>query len=181
VSKGCFGSPIIEPVFVNGEFKVLLVSGPDISNDFHSSPNEIWYYQLEGTLVLKIIDGGTVRSFSLCGPNGSGDNNSNSNSNNIDNDKNHKNNNCFLLEANIPHLCIRANGSIGLVIEKESGPTQYDNQYFVCRSCGNLIHQRKFQTNQKYIDLDLSAYRQKYYSSSASLRTCSRCKTVDQI
>ena len=45
-------------VFRDSEFIVQVVGGPNSRKDYHVDPGEEFFYQLEGDMLLKIIEGG---------------------------------------------------------------------------------------------------------------------------
>ena len=59
----------------DGQFMVMVVGGPNARTDYHINPGEELFYQLEGDIVLKIIEDGKPRDmpisrarFSCCRP-----------------------------------------------------------------------------------------------------------------
>ena len=52
-------------VWNDGEFIVMVVGGPNNRKDYHYNETPEFFYQLEGDITLKIIDGGVVKMFKL--------------------------------------------------------------------------------------------------------------------
>src|SRR5262245_63735509 len=48
-------------VFKDANFQVMVVGGPNKRNDYHVDPGEELFYQIEGDIVLKVIEGGKPR------------------------------------------------------------------------------------------------------------------------
>ena len=75
-------------------FIVMVVGGPNARKDYHYNESEELYYQVEGNIVLKIIDKGVSRDIAI----NEGD--------------------IFLLPPQTPHSPQRPANTVGLVIEK---------------------------------------------------------------
>ena len=45
-------------VYDDGDFMVMVVGGPNSRKDYHVDPVEEFFYQLEGDMVLKVIEDG---------------------------------------------------------------------------------------------------------------------------
>ena len=76
------------------DFIVMVVGGPNSRKDFHYNETEELFYQLEGDIVVRIIEDGKIVPLSI------------------------KQGEMFLLPARVPHSPQRGAGTIGLVIEK---------------------------------------------------------------
>ena len=53
--------PVGNACIWNSGFLVMVVGGPNQRDDFHVNPGEELFYQLEGDIVLKIIEDGEPR------------------------------------------------------------------------------------------------------------------------
>ncbi|MBU6429886.1 MAG: 3-hydroxyanthranilate 3,4-dioxygenase [Cyanobacteria bacterium REEB65] len=97
------------------EFIVMVVGGPNARKDYHVDPSDEFFYQLEGDIVLQIIDDGQLRSIPL------------------------RQGQIFLLPGNVPHSPQRPAGTVGLVIERERKPDEEERFQWYCDQCGNLL------------------------------------------
>ena len=97
-------------------FIVMVVGGPNARKDYHYNESEELYYQVEGNIVLKIIDNGVPRDI----PINEGD--------------------MFLLPPKTPHSPQRGPGTVGLVIEKVR-QEEKDGFLWYCEQCGNKLHE----------------------------------------
>ena len=75
-------------------FIVMIVGGPNSRKDYHFNETEELYYQIEGDIVVKIIENGKPRDIAI----NEGD--------------------IFLLPPKTPHSPQRGPNTVGLVIEK---------------------------------------------------------------
>ena len=72
-------------VYDDGDFMVMVVGGPNSRKDYHVDPVEEFFYQLEGDMILKIIENGKRVDISI------------------------KEGDIFLLPKNIPHSLLYSN------------------------------------------------------------------------
>ena len=136
-------------------FIVMVVGGPNSRKDYHYNESEELYYQVEGNIVLKIIDEGTPRNIEL------------------------KEGDMFLLPPLTPHSPQRPANTVGLVIEKvrEDKVNEKDAFMWFCEKCGNKLYEEFVFVED--IVKQLPPIMEQFYSSGA-LRTCNRCGTVMQ-
>ena len=127
--------------------------GPNARKDYHYNESEELYYQVEGNIVLKIIDNGVPRSI----PINEGD--------------------MFLLPPKTPHSPQRGANTVGLVIEKirEDEEEEKDAFMWFCENCGNKLHEEVLFV--KDIVSQLPPVMNKFWGS-IELRTCKKCGTV---
>ncbi len=134
-----------------GDYIVMIVAGPNARKDYHFNETEELYYQLEGSITVKIQEDGKAVSLPL----NAGD--------------------MFLLPARVPHSPIRTPNSIGLVIECKRKAEEDDRLMWFCDGCNNKLHEYKFHLND--IEKDFIPRFRDFYGS-VDLRTCKKCGTV---
>lgn len=143
-------------IYKNAEnFIVMVVGGPNARKDYHYNESEELYYQVEGNIVLKIIDDGEPKNI----PINEGD--------------------MFLLPPKTPHSPQRPANTVGLVIEKirEDKEQEKDAFMWFCENCGNKLYEEfEFITD---IVTQLPPIMNRFYDNQ-SLCTCSKCGTVMQ-
>jgi len=133
-------------------FIVMVVGGPNARKDYHFNESEELYFQVEGNIVLKIIDEGKPKDI----PINEGD--------------------MFLLPANTPHRPERPADTVGLVIEcKRSANTYQDGLIWFCDNCNTQLHEYRFHLDN--IEKDFLPRFREFYGSK-ELRTCKKCGTV---
>ena len=138
-------------VFRDTEFIIMVVGGPNARKDFHVDPAEEFFYQLEGDMVLRVAEQGTLRDV----PIRAGD--------------------ILLLPPATPHSPQRSAGSVGLVIERQRRPGELDGLQWYCDQCGQLLHEEFFALSD--IETQFPPVFARFYGSQA-LRTCRHCGTV---
>ncbi len=143
-------------IYKNAEnFIVMVVGGPNARKDYHYNESEELYYQVEGNMVLKIIDDGVPKDI----PINEGD--------------------MFLLPPKTPHSPQRPANTVGLVIEKirEDKEQEKDAFMWFCENCGNKLYEEfEFITD---IVSQLPPIMNRFYGNQ-SLCTCSKCGTIMQ-
>jgi 3-hydroxyanthranilate 3,4-dioxygenase len=131
-------------------FIVMVVGGPNARKDYHYNESEELYYQVEGNIVLKIIDGGMPRDIAI----NEGD--------------------IFLLPPQTPHSPQRGPGTVGLVIEKVR-ENEEDGFLWYCENCGNKLYEEHLHVSD--IVTQLPPVMQGFYSDEHK-RTCNKCGAV---
>lgn len=146
--------PVGNKLLFDGEFKVMIVAGPNARTDYHIESGEEWFYQLEGNMTLRVVDDGDFYDVRI----GAGD--------------------TFCLPANIPHSPQREAGSIGLVVERQRGHGEIDALQWYCqnKTCRNILFRKEFVC----VDLgrDLAPIIEAYYGDVRK-RTCKSCGFVE--
>ena len=135
----------------NDDFIVMVVGGPNARKDFHFNEGEELFYQLEGTINLRIINNGKIENVSLS----EGD--------------------MFLLPPRTPHLPQRPANTIGLVIERYRKPEEKDGFLWFCENCNHKLYEEFVEV--KDIVKQLPEVMNRFYSS-IELCKCQQCGTV---
>ena len=78
-------------VWNDGEFIVMVVGGPNNRKDYHYNETPEFFYQLEGDIVLKIIDKGVAKDIHI------------------------KEGDIYLLPSKVPHSSQRGANTVGIV------------------------------------------------------------------
>ena len=138
-------------IFEDGDFLIMVVGGPNKRKDYHVDPVEEFFYQLEGDMLLKVIDNGNRIDVSI------------------------KEGDIFLLPKNVPHSPQRFEDTIGLVIEYKRPDGALDYFQWYCDDCDSLIHEVELDLED--IVLQLPPLFSAYWNSIES-RTCDNCGAV---
>ncbi|GIN95449.1 3-hydroxyanthranilate 3,4-dioxygenase [Siminovitchia terrae] len=133
----------------DSDFIYMMVGGPNKRRDFHVSPAEEFFYQVEGDCYVEIINDEGKREVVTV-----------------------KEGEVFLLPANVPHSPHRVADTYGLVIEKKRGPGQLEDMVWFCDKCDHELHRITMQLAN--IETQLKAGIEEF-NSSEDLRMCDNC------
>lgn len=138
-----------------GDYIVMIVAGPNARKDYHYNETEELFYQVEGNINVRIQEDGKAVDIAI----NEGD--------------------MFLLPAKVPHSPMRAEGSIGLVIERvRKGTDCEDGLMWFCDNCNHKLYEKKFPLTN--IEKDFLPVFRHFYASEA-LRTCDNCQHTMEI
>ena len=138
-------------VYKDSEFIVMVVGGPNSRKDYHFNEGEEFFYQLEGDVVIKIIEDGKPVYIQI------------------------KEGEIFMLPARTPHSPQRGEGTIGLVIERERAKTELDGFMWYCENCGTKLYEEfEYVTD---IVKQLPPVFDRFYNNKEHC-TCKNCGTV---
>jgi 3-hydroxyanthranilate 3,4-dioxygenase len=135
----------------NDDYIVMVVGGPNARKDFHYNEGEEFFYQLEGDIVLKVVEDGEHKDIPI------------------------REGEIFLLPPKVHHSPRRPANTVGLVIERYRKPHEKDGFIWYCEHCGHKLHEEFIDL--KDIVAQLPVVMERFYSSTA-LRTCQQCGTV---
>jgi 3-hydroxyanthranilate 3,4-dioxygenase len=146
--------PVGNKMIWNDGFMVMVVGGPNQRSDFHINPTQELYYQVEGDIVLRIMEDGKRRDIPI------------------------RQGDIFLLPANTPHSPQRPANTVGLVIEYARPEEANDHMRWYCQKCGAVVHDAEFHL----VDLgkQLKPILEQFHTD-AKLRTCKTCGTVQDV
>jgi 3-hydroxyanthranilate 3,4-dioxygenase len=138
-------------LFQDSEFIIMAVGGPNSRKDFHHDPGEEFFFMLEGSMVLRIVQDGRLTEIPI-----------------------HEGE-VFLLPADVPHSPQRPAGSVGIVVERRRKPSELDGFSWYCDNCGNRLFLQHVPVGN--IETELPLIFSRFYSS-VEHRTCKTCGTV---
>ncbi|MCC9165242.1 3-hydroxyanthranilate 3,4-dioxygenase [Pontibacter harenae] len=135
----------------NDDFIVMVVGGPNARKDYHYDEGEEFFYQLEGDIVLKIIEDGKPVDVPI------------------------KEGEIFLLPPRVPHSPRRPANTVGLVVERYRKPGEKDGFLWFCENCGNKLYEEYADVTD--IVGQLPVIMNNFWESKEH-RTCSNCGEV---
>lgn len=139
-------------VYKDTEFTVMVVGGPNTRKDYHVDEGEEFFYQLEGDMVLKVIDDGAHYDV----PISEGE--------------------ILLLPPHVRHSPQRPQaGSIGLVVEPKRADGAKDAFEWYCFHCKSRVH--RVEVTLTSIVRDLPPLFERFYGDE-KLRACPQCGAV---
>lgn len=137
----------------NDDFIVMVVGGPNARKDYHYDEGEEFFYQLEGDIVLKIIEDGKPVDIPI------------------------KEGEIFLLPPRVPHSPRRPANTVGLVMERYRKPGEKDGFLWFCENCGNKLYEEYADVTDIVGQLPIIMDN---FWKSEERRTCSNCGEVMQ-
>ena len=138
-------------VYENSDFMVMVVGGPNSRKDYHVDPVEEFFYQIEGDMVLKVMNDHNRVDIPI------------------------KEGEMFLLPKNIPHSPQRFKNTVGLVIEYKREEGALDSFQWYCDQCDNLLHEVTLDLEN--IVAQLPPLFDSYWKDTRA-RTCNKCGSV---
>ena len=141
-----------QQIWLDTDFIVTVVGGPNQRTDFHDDPYEEFFYQFRGNAYLNTMQDGRPGRVEL------------------------KEGAMFLLPPHVRHSPQRPEaGSLCIVIERSRPEGALDGFEWYCPACQALIHRAEVQL--KSIVRDLPPLFGAFYGDLAA-RTCRQCGTV---
>ncbi len=131
-------------------FIVMVVGGPNARKDYHFNETEELYYQVEGDIVVKIIDNGEFKDIPI------------------------REGEMFLLPPKTPHSPQRGPGTVGLVIEKKR-ESEDDGFLWFCEKCGHKLYEETLHVDD--IVKQLPPVMNRFWENTLR-RTCEKCGAV---
>jgi len=141
-------------VWKDTEFLVMIVGGPNRRKDYHIEEGEEFFYQIEGDIVVRIMEDGAPRDIEV------------------------KQGDMFLLPPRVPHSPQRPENTVGMVIERVRKAGELDHLRWYCESCGEVLHDSAFQLED--LGTQLKPIIENFYADEL-LRSCKKCNTVMQV
>lgn len=138
-------------VYKDTEFMIMVVGGPNSRKDFHYNEGEEFYYQLEGDIILRIMEDGKEKEIPI------------------------KEGEIFLLPPKVPHSPRRPANTVGLVIERRRLEGEKDGLQWYCERCGEKLYDEYFALTN--IVTQLPPVFDRFYGDEAK-RTCKACHLV---
>jgi len=143
--------PVGNKAIYNEDYIVMVVGGPNARKDYHLNMTPEFFYQVEGDIVLKVIDDGKAKDIHI------------------------REGEVFYLPPNIPHSPQRGPDTIGLVIEQKREDDMDDGLVWFCENCSNELYQEPFKLDN--IENDLPVIFEKFYTDLENT-TCTKCGTI---
>ena len=135
-------------IFEERGFIVMAVAGPNVRKDFHVDEGPELFLQIEGDIVLEVVEDGARRSIPI------------------------REGELFLLPPGVPHSPQRPAGSLGLVVERTRRPGELDAFLWLCDACGETLHRVELELTD--ITTQLAPLFDAFWAD-ADARTCRRC------
>lgn len=138
-------------VYEDGDFIIMAVGGPNSRKDYHDDPGEEFFYQIEGDMVLRVMEPAGPRDIEI------------------------RQGEMFLLPAHVYHSPQRRADTVGLVIERKRQEGEQDRFLWFCDNCNAELHAVSVQL--KDIVKDLPPLFDAFWDSEDA-RGCKHCGHV---
>jgi 3-hydroxyanthranilate 3,4-dioxygenase len=135
-------------VWEDREFIVMVVGGPNSRTDFHINQGEEFFYQVEGDMVLRVMEQGRPADIPI------------------------REGDIFLLPPKVPHSPQRAAGTVGLVLERKRAPGEKDGFAWYCEKCSASLYSEFLEVTN--LVKDLPPVFDRFYGDPAHLQ-CKKC------
>ncbi len=139
-----------QQVFEENDFIVMVVGGPNSRTDYHYDEGPEFFYQLEGEMLLKTMQGGKRVDIQI----GEGE--------------------ILLLPPKVPHSPQRYANTVGLVVERKRLENELDGFMWFCDNCDHLLYEEYLYVDD--IVGQLPPIFDRFYNSK-KYRTCEHCST----
>ena len=133
------------------DFIVMVVGGPNARKDFHYNEGEEFFYQIEGDITLRVMDGDEVIDIPI------------------------READIYLLPPKVPHSPQRPANTVGLVIERKRNKGEQDGFQWYCENCGKKLYDEYFALTN--IVTQLPPVMERFFSNAEN-RTCKSCGHV---
>ena len=140
-----------QQVFEEDDFIVMIVGGPNSRKDYHVDEGPELFYQIEGHMVLQVIDDGERTNITI------------------------SEGEMLLLPPGIPHSPQRFADTVGLVVERKRLEHELDGFMWFCESCNNKLYEERVHVDD--IVKQLPPVFDRFYRSKKH-RRCDKCGTV---
>ena len=140
-------------VYDEGDFMIMVVGGPNSRKDYHVDTVKEFFYQLEGDMLLKIMEDGKRVNIQI------------------------KEGEIFLLPKNVPHSPQRFENTVGLVVEYQREEGALDAFQWYCDECDKMIHEVTLDLEN--IVTQLPPLFEAYWNS-LDARACESCGAVQE-
>lgn len=141
-----------QQIWMDREFMVTVVGGPNARKDYHINEGEEFFYQLEGNMTLRVRQGGKPADIAI------------------------REGEIFLLPRKVPHSPQRPAGTVGLVIERRRLPGEQDGLQWFCDQCDEKLYEEFFHLTD--ITTQMQPVMQRFWASEHT--RCRKCGAVLQ-
>ncbi len=138
-------------IWMDTDFIVMVVGGPNARKDYHYNEGEEFFYQLEGDVTVKIQEDGKAVEVPI------------------------REGDIFLLPPKTPHNPVRGANTVGIVIERKRREGEKDGLLWFCEKCNTKLYEEYFPLSN--IMTQFQEVFAKFYGSE-DLRTCKNCGHV---
>ena len=140
-----------QQVFEEDDFIVMIVGGPNSRKDYHVDEGPELFYQIEGDMLLQVIDDGERRNIPI------------------------REGEMLLLPPRVPHSPQRFADTVGLVVERKRLEHELDGFMWFCDECNHKLYEEYVYVDD--IVEQLPPIFERFYASLGN-RHCDECGAV---
>lgn len=137
-----------QQIWADTDFMVTVVGGPNERLDYHDDPTEEFFYQIEGDMVLRIMEDEGPRDMPI------------------------REGEIYLLPPHVRHSPQRPANSVGLVIERQRPEGAVDGFEWFCLECNARVHREEVLLKSLVDDLPPLFAR---FQADEEARRCGEC------
>lgn len=130
------------------DFMITVVGGPNARTDYHVNPTEEFFFQLKGTVTIRVQHEGKPHDVLL--PEG----------------------HIYLLGANIPHAPMRGPNTVGIIVERIRKIGMKDTHRWYCERCNDVLFEKEAQI--EVLERDMPLVFEAYYGNPDN-QHCKKC------
>ena len=139
-------------IFREEDFMITVVGGPNTRTDYHVNPTEEFFFQLKGTVNVRIQHEGKPHDIKLA-------------------------EGCiYLLPANVPHAPMRGPDTVGLIIERIRKGSLMDTHRWYCDKCNNVLFEKTVKI--EILERDMPPVFEAYYGDPEN-QHCKKCGHIN--
>ncbi|XP_014689194.2 3-hydroxyanthranilate 3,4-dioxygenase isoform X3 [Equus asinus] len=138
-NRASFLPPVCNKLLHQKQLKIMFVGGPNTRKDYHIEEGEEVFYQLEGDMVLRVLERGKHRDVII------------------------RQGEIFLLPARVPHSPQRFANTVGLVIERKRLKTELDGLRYYVGDTTDVLFEKWFYCED--LGTQLAPIIQEFFSS----------------
>ena len=135
-------------VFRGDDFMVTVVGGPNARTDYHVNPTEEFFFQLKGTVTIRIQHEGKPHDIQL------------------------SEGSIYLLGGNVPHAPMRGPDTVGIIVERIRKEAQLDTHRWYCEACNNVLFERTVKID--VLERDMPPIFEAFYGNTDN-QLCKAC------
>lgn len=140
-------------IYTDTGFVVQVVGGPNSRKDFHDDPGEEFFYQIEGDMLLKTMQGGKPKDIPI------------------------REGEILLIPPHLLHSPQRFADTVGLVIERPRVEGEQDGLLWFCESCHAELYREYFELTN--IETQFPPVFDRFFGDPKKL-ACKHCGAIMQ-
>ena len=139
-------------IFQGDDFMITVVGGPNARTDYHVNQTEEFFFQLKGTVTVRIQHEGKPHDIVL------------------------SEGSIYLLPADVPHSPMRGPDTVGLIVERIRKNGTMDTHRWYCEKCNNVLFEKTVAI--EVLERDMPPVFNAYYGDPQN-QCCKKCGHIN--